>query len=223
MKKLLAIAGVVVLVALVLLWRSIGDSSATTQRPVSQKQQTAVDPVAKVDVAPKVPVEKPEAPPVDDGKPKKLDPMSDEFFYKFTERVPKVLSADAVECYNHRTGSLHRNAKLVLTFNVKVRNGVATVHDVKIKPPDADDPEQQNNTLADPALESCFIQKVSRATWTDESLPDYDWPDELVLRPERGLKGYWAKNRAYEGAEAPKRDRSVHAKPPEPAPLPPEQ
>jgi hypothetical protein len=222
MKKLLAIAGALLLVALLFLWRSIDDSSATPQRPVSKKQELIEPMVAKADIKPPA-IEEEKPPEPSDGTPKKLDPMGDEFFYRFTERVPKVVTAQAVECYNHRTGSLHRNAKLVLTYNVKVRNGVATIQDVKIKPPDADDPDQQNNTLNDPALESCFIQKVARTTWSDPELPDYDWPDEIVLRPERGMKGYWKKNLAYEGAEAPKRDRSVHAKPPPPAPLPPEQ
>jgi hypothetical protein len=215
MRKLLAIAGAVLVVALVLLWRSMDDSAATPSPKPSP------EPVAAV-VLPKnevvTPVQKTEeavtAEDMTEAKPTKLDPMGDEFFYRFTERVPKILTAQAVECYDKRTGTLHRNAKLVLTFNVRVRSGKATVTDVKIKPPDDDDPDQQNNTLHDPALESCFIQKIARTSWTDDELPDYDWPDELVLRPERGMKGYWTENRKYEGGEAPKRDRSIHAKPP---------
>lgn len=209
MGKWLAIAGVALLVLLIVLWRSMDNSAATPQSITGvvtpqPAKSTTTDRVVKPAAS--------EA-KVEPEKPKQLDHMSDEFFYRFTERVPKRLTAEAVECYNHRTGSLHRNAKLVLVFTVQVRKGHVTVHNVKIKPPDEDDPDQQNNTLADPALESCFIQKVSRATWTDTELPDYDWPDELVLRPERGMKGYWKSNQDYEGAEAPKKDFSVHPSP----------
>ena len=213
MRKLLAIAGALLLVGLLLLWRSVGDSAAT---PTPAPAPTAVEVVPKNDVvvaAPTKPVVADVVAEEDTAKPTKLDPMSDEFFYRFTERVPKILTAQAVECYNHRTGSLPRKSKLVLLFDVRVRNGTATIQNVRIKPPDADDPDQKNNTLNDAALESCFIQKIARATWTDDELPDYDWPDELVLRPEGGMKGYWTENQKYEGAEAPKRDRSIHAKP----------
>ena len=213
MRKLLAIAGALLLVGLVILWRSIDDSAATPN-PAPAPQAL---PTPRTDVEPSMPA-KPVVAEVTgeettEAKPKKLDPMGDEFFYRFTERVPKILTAQAVECYDKRTGTLHRNAKLVLLFDVRVRDGTATVQNVRIKPPDADDPDQKNNTLNDPALESCFIQKISRASWTDDELPDYDWPDELVLRPERGMKGYWSENQKYEGGEAPKRDRSIHARP----------
>src|SRR5687768_9791275 len=166
MRKLLAIAGAVLLVVLVMLWKSLDDSAATPQPAPTIKPPLPVKPATEVAAKPKPADDELTPEDMVEAKPKKLDHMSDEFFYRFTEQVPKILSAEAVECYNHRTGTLHRNAKLVLMFNVRVRAGKATITDVRIKPPDADDPDQQNNTLNDPALESCFIQKVARATWT---------------------------------------------------------
>ncbi len=205
--KLLAIGAVLLVALLVFLWRSMNESIAT---PIIQRDEQAVkraaikiDPIAQKAEEPK--------PAVDDGKPAKLDPMSDEFFFKFTEKVPKELSFQAATCYEGLQGSMHRNSKVVLVFDVTVKNGLVSVHNVKVKPADPDDPKQKNNTLSNPALESCFIQKVARVTWQDDSLPDYQWPDELVLRPERGLKGYMKSDREYVGAEAPKRrDPKLH-------------
>lgn len=204
--KLLAIGAVLLVALLVFLWRSMNESIAT---PMINNQQAAkraeikIDPIVRKAEEPK--------PVVDEGKPAKLDPMSDEFFFKFTEKVPKELSFQAATCYEGLQGSLHRNQKVVLVFDVTVKNGLVSVHNVKVKPADPDDPKQKNNTLSNPALESCFIQKVARVTWQDDSLPDYQWPDELVLRPERGLKGYMKSDREYVGAEAPRRkDPKAH-------------
>lgn len=206
--KLLGIGAVLLVALLVFLWRSMNESIAT---PIIQKDQEAAKRAAiKIDPVAQKP-EQPKAAPVDEGKPEKLDPMSDEFFFRFTERVPKELSFQAATCYEGLQGSLHRNQKVVLVFDVTVKNGLVSVHNVKVKPADPDDPKQKNNTLTNPALESCFIQKVARVTWQDDALPDYSWPDELVLRPERGLKGYMKSDRDYVGAEAPKRkDPSAH-------------
>jgi len=209
MGKWLAIAAAALLVVLLLMWRSMGESSA--EPPPEPK----AEPVARAEV-PKLEIKKPvaeEAPAPVDDKPKKLDPMGDEFFYKFIEEIPAKLSKNAVECYNNRTGSLHRNQKLVLAFNVVVKNGEVTIQNVHQKPPDDDEPNQRKNTLNDPALESCFISQVARTTWHDDSLPDYEWPDELTLRPERGLKKYWKSNVDYVGEEAPKIKKYEHPAP----------
>ncbi len=210
MGKWLGIAAALLLLLLIFLWHSMNESApeARTQTKDEPPQVAMVTPPLKAD--PKIPVATDVTDETPAGKPEKLDPMSDEFFYKFTERVPKKLTADASECYEGKAGSLHRNQKLTLAFNVVVKNGNVTVRDVKIKPADPDEPNQLQNTLADPALESCFIQKVARSGWRDDSLPDYEWPDELVLRPERGMRGYQKWNRDYVGAEAPKRDPNAH-------------
>jgi len=76
----------------------------------------------------------------------------------------------------------------------KIVNGEVSVHDVTIK----------ESTINDPALETCFIQEVMRATWKDDELPDWEQDDELVIRPERGMKKFWRDNIDYVGAEAPR-------------------
>jgi hypothetical protein len=212
MGKWLAIAAVGLIVLLLIMWRSIDHSAATpTPSPASEPEQLAASPTSAVTAT--VMAAKPAAEPSTEEaapeKPAKLDPMGDEFFHKFIDFVPHRLSRDAAECYQ-KPGLLHRNAKLVLVFNVRIRDGQVTIHDIKVKPNDPDEPKSNNNTLNDPALESCFIQKVARVTWKNDALPDYDWPDELVIRPERGLKKHWKSNIDYVGEEAPKKDFSVH-------------
>ncbi len=206
--KLLLVGAVLLAALLVFLWKSMNESIAT---PIVDKTTEQAAKRAEIKLASIAKPEEPKAAePVDEGKPEKLDPMSDEFFFRFTERVPKELSFQAATCYEGLQGSLHRNQKVVLVFDVIVKNGLVSVHNVKVKPADPDDPKQNNNTLNNAALESCFIQKVARVTWQDDALPDYSWPDELVLRPERGLKGYMKSDREYVGAEAPKRDPKKH-------------
>jgi hypothetical protein len=193
MGKWLAIGGVGLVLLLLLMWRELDSSSAAA--PVVDKPAPTTTITKPAIAAPKAPVAPviAEAEAVPDDK-KKLDPMGDPFFYAFTEYVPKVLSKEAAVCYNGKLGTKHRNSKLKLTFNVRVRSGVVTVQDLKV----------DTSTLNDPALESCFIQAVSRAGWTNPQLPDYDWPDELVIRPERGLKKYVKENVEYVGEPAQK-------------------
>lgn len=144
--------------------------------------------------APPAEVASAEPPPPSDDKPAKLDVRSDEFFNKFDEAIPKVLTRNAAKCYEGRHGSLHRNQKLSLRYKVRTVNGRVEVSDVKIK----------ESSIHDPALESCFIQEVLHSSWKDDALPDFAMDDELVLRPERGMKKYWKEDMDYVGAEAPR-------------------
>jgi hypothetical protein len=197
MGKWLAAGGLVVLALLVLLWREMRPTEAMPAPVPPHEPAVAPPPVA---------VEAPAAPPdavapeavapvaAADSKPAKLDPRSDEFFYKFDEAIPKVLTRNAAKCYEGRHGQLHRNQKLSLRYKVQVVNGEVQIHDVTIK----------ESTLGDSALETCFIQAVQRSTWKDDVLPDVGIDDELVLRPERGMKKFWKDNMDYVGAEAPR-------------------
>jgi hypothetical protein len=124
----------------------------------------------------------------------KIDPRSDEFFNKFDDVVPRELTRNAARCYEGRHGSLHRNQKLSLRFKTRIRDGKVIISDVTIK----------ESTLNDAALETCFIQEVARSTWKDDELPDWEQDDELVLRPERGMKKFWRDNEDYVGPEAPR-------------------
>jgi hypothetical protein len=196
MAKWLAIAGIAVVAMLALLWHQLDASSAEPPRAEAKKPTPApsvpITQAAPQAAKPSEPAP-PEPAPADDA-PKKLDPEGDEFFYQFVEVVPKRLTAQAATCYEGISERVHRNQKLSLKFKTKVVNGVVTVHDVTIK----------ENTLNNPALESCFIQQVQRTTWNDASLPDYEADDELVLRPERGMKKFMRDNVEYQGAAAPR-------------------
>jgi hypothetical protein len=196
MGKWLAIGGVLLLALLLLLWREMRPTEARTA-PARARETAAPDPsIAAPTPAPApVPAVAAAAPAaVPEARPAKLDPRSDEFFYKFDETIPKVLTRNAAKCYEGRHGSLHRNQKLSLRYKVKVVDGAVVVHDVTIK----------ESTLHDAALETCFIQQVQRSTWKDDELPDVAIDDELVLRPERGMKKFWQDNVDYVGTEAPR-------------------
>ena len=124
----------------------------------------------------------------------KIDPKGDEFFTRFDEVVPRELTRNAAKCYEGRHGQLHRNQGLKLKYKIRIAGGQVTIRDVTIK----------ESTIEDPALETCFIQEVARSTWKDDELPDWEQDDELVIRPERGMKKYWRDNVDYVGPEAPR-------------------
>lgn len=197
MGKWLATGGIVVLALLLLLWREMRPTEAKSA-PVKPHEPA----VAQAPVAAQAPAATPAAmaPAADepvaaaDTKPAKLDPRTDEFFYRFDETIPKVVTRNAAKCYEGRHGQLHRNQKLSLRYKVKVVGGEVQVRDVTIK----------ESTLGDSALETCFIQEVQRSTWKDDQLPDVEIDDELVLRPERGMKKFWRDNMDYVGDEAPR-------------------
>ncbi len=205
MGKWLAIGGAALLVVLFLLWKQLDASSATAATPaptakvvpppsdpLAEAKQVAAAEHAKAGIVEPAP---------DDGKPGKIDPASDEFFYKFIEVTPAVLSREVVKCYDGRADAqrLHRNQKLTLDFKIKIKDGEVTISNVR----------EKANTLNDPALTTCFTQAVQRKTWHDDSLPDWEGDDQLVIRPERGLKKYMKSNIDYVGAEAPRASDDV--------------
>ena len=189
-KWLTAIVGVAVLALLLLLKHELGAGDAiAAPSPVAPPIAKAVAPI---DVAPApapapAPVEKAAAQAPE--PPKKLDPQSDAFFYKFDEVVPKILTREAASCYEGHAHLANRNMRLKLTFKTQIANGQVTLHDVKVV----------DSSLGDQALESCFVRKVSEAHWRDDSLPDWTQDDMLVLRPERGMKKYMKENLEYDG------------------------
>ena len=195
MAKWLAIAGVALLAALLLLWKQLDDSPATAA-PVVAKKPRVNEPSAPTTNTPiptttAKPVE--EAPAAPEA-PRKIDPLSDEFVFKFTDVVPKRQTANAARCYEGIAKRVHRNQSVVFKFITRVKNGVVTFHDVEV----------ERSTLDNAALETCFKQEVARTTWTDHSLPDFEAEDQLTISPERGMKGFMRDNLDYVGEEAPR-------------------
>ena len=207
MAKWLAAGGVALAVVLFLLWRQLDSADAaapatqTKPKPVSTEPRDALAEAKKVAAAEHAKAGIVEPVKVADGKPEKIDVQSDAFYARFQELVPAVLSRKAAACYEGRSDAqrLTRNQKLTLEFHIKIKDGEVTVSDVH---PSA-------NTIKDPALEICFTQAVMRSGWHDDSLPDWEADDQLVIRPERGLKKYMKSNIEYVGAPAPRADEEV--------------
>jgi hypothetical protein len=188
-KKLLAIGTVGLLALLGLIWYQLHAPAEAAPAPV---KQVATAPTA-------------EAPHVDPGlkqaaakvaeatsdKPQKVDPASDAFFYAFDDRAPREPQVGAATCYTGGMNRVHRNAKLKLWADIKIRDGEVTYNNVTI------DPE---STISDKKLVDCMVKEVAATHWHDDTLPDYDLPhDEVLIRPERGMKKYTAEDRNYQG------------------------
>lgn len=200
MGKWLVGAGIAIIVMLVLLWRQLDDSSATAAPPPTPAVAAIAQPATTATAIAKPAAAEPatEA-PVASAQPeptKKIDVESDEFFYKFQEVVPAVLSRNAVKCYEGVTKRVHRNQNAVYKFKVKIKDGVVTIKDAAV----------ETSSLGDDnsALETCFLQEIARSTWTDDTLPDWEADDQLVISPERGLKKYTRANIEYVGEPAPR-------------------
>lgn len=124
------------------------------------------------------------------GSDGKIDPASDEFFYKFDDLQPSMLTRNAASCYVGGLHRVHRNQMLKLHFHNKIKDGEVTVYGVEV---------DKDSTITDPVLVDCFVKRVSETHWHDAALPDWDQPDELVIRPERGMKKFTKENVEYEG------------------------
>ena len=124
------------------------------------------------------------------GKPEKIDINSDAFFIRFDELVAPLTSRNAAKCYTGGLNRVHRNQKVKLAFKDTIKDGVVTISDVRVV----------ESTINDKALVDCFVREVAATTWTDEGLPDWTQDDELVIRPERGMKKFTKENMEYEGS-----------------------
>jgi hypothetical protein len=190
MKKLLAgvaTAGVVALV--ILIWIQMHETVSAAPAPAQQ----AVAPAAPAAVAEKAKlaaIAKQVA--AVDQKDGKVSPASDEFFYHFDDLQPSMLTRNAAKCYTGGLHRVHRNQKVKLSFNNKIVNGEVTVTDVKVV--------KDETTIDDPEMVECFRHEVEATHWHDDTLPDWNAPDELVIRPERGMKKFTKENLDYEGS-----------------------
>ncbi len=186
MGKWLAVGAIALCALLAVLWyqlRTPSEAAAAAQPPPAPAQvQPVAPPAGLAQAAAKVA----EA----TTQPGKIDPASDEFFYKFDDLQPSMLTRNAASCYTGGLHRVHRNKKVKLTFRNKIKDGEVTVYNVKV------DPE---TTIDDKELVDCFVKKVSETHWHDDALPDWDQPDELVIRPERGMKKFTKDNMDYVG------------------------
>ena len=187
MTKWLAAATVIVLALLALLWLQIREPAvAVTPAPVADVA-TAAAPASPSNASElALAAQKVREAQAQGGK---IDPASDAFTYRFDEMVTPNLTMMAAKCYTGGINRVHRNQKTKLNMKLQIKSGVVSVSDVKIV----------ETTINDKALNDCFLREVAKTTWTDEQLPDWQQDEELVLRPERGMKKFTAENLAYEG------------------------
>ena len=186
--KWLAALGLVVAALVVLLFLQMREDVTVE---VAKKEPVTVQPVKQVasaapsglaDVAAKVQEAK-----ANEGK---IDINSDAFFIRFDELVPQLTTRNAAKCYTGGLNRVHRNQKVKLSFKDTIKNGVVTITDVKVV----------ESTINDQALIDCFVREVQGTTWNDDGLPDWQQDDELVIRPERGMKKFTKENMEYEGS-----------------------
>lgn len=187
MAKWLA-AGTVALVALLaLLWMQIREPAATVASAPKQAVAQAAPATAMAsanDLA--VAAQKVREA---QAKGSKIDPATDAFTYAFDERVSPMGLMNAAKCYTGGLSRVHRNQKTKLGYDVVIKDGVVRFENVHIV----------ESTISDKALNDCFVREVAKTTWTDDKLPDWKQDDELLIRPERGMKKFTAENLAYEG------------------------
>ncbi len=187
MAKWLAAGTVAVIALLALLWMQIREpAAAVAPAPAPQVAQAAPGELRTAsDLA--IAAQKVREAEAHAGK---IDPASDSFTYHFDEAVPPMLTMQAAKCYSGGLYWVHRNQKTKLGYKIQIKDGVVSVHDVKIV----------ETTIDDKALNDCFVAEVAKVTWRDDELPDWEQDDELLIRPERGMKKFTAANLAYEGS-----------------------
>ena len=192
MRKLLALGALGVIALIVLIWHEMHASvdaapveapqqqPAAAPAPVATQTTQAARALAQVAQATRA---------TPDGK---VNPNSDDFFYSFVEKGPKVASRAAMSCY---AGGLHRKAQnqwITFSFVETIKNGEVTINKVTV----------DSTNFNDKELEDCMIAAVGKAHWHDDSLPDTDkYEDSVTLNPERAGKKYLPSD--HEGPLAP--------------------
>lgn len=190
--KLLAFLTVVVAGLLVLIWFQMREPvtvDAQTEKPTVEPVVT----LAKADQSFNTAVAKIEKARAEEAKNDgKIDSSSDEFQVKFDDVLPQAATRNAAKCYTGGLNRVHRNQKVKLRFRNHIKDGVVSITDVQLV--------EDETTIHDKALVDCFMAEVAKTTWTDPELPDWDQPDELIIRPERGMKKFTKENMEYQGS-----------------------
>lgn len=210
MAKWLGLGAAALLVLLFLLWRTLDEPAAapppTTKKVSSDELIAAAESKMTTKPTKKVVQEAGSDAPV---VKEEMDPASELFDKHFIDVIPKRLWKHAAVCYEGKLGSRHRNSNIRYSFKVVVKSGKVTINDLKVV--NDEETGKPVNSINDPGLESCFVQKLSGHTWDGNddmpegyTIPDYEFPDELTISPERSKK-YYQDNMNYVGGEAPSR------------------
>jgi hypothetical protein len=59
-----------------------------------------------------------------------------------------------------------------ITYRIRVADGEVTIGDVRVS----------ESTLGDEGLERCIRERIAKARWRDEELPDLEEDDDLYMR-----------------------------------------
>ena len=188
MGKWLAAGGVVLLALVLLLWYQMQATGAVAA-PSPKPAPAAIEPTA---AHPAPLAHAVAAVTAANAQAGKIDVASDAFFNQFTDKLPSIVTGNAIrKCYKGGLSRRDRDQFVTLEFIDHIKHGEVTISDVRIK----------KSELNDPALESCMIAAVGASHWHDDSLPDASQPDEVTINPERIVKKYV--DDSYEGAPAP--------------------
>jgi hypothetical protein len=98
---------------------------------------------------------------------------------RLDEQIPARLYAEAARCYH---GGLPGGERLDLSYKLSVADGDVTIIDAQI----------ESNTLSDPALARCIVERVFAFHERDPQLPDGDSDGDLFIRVG-GFKSFFAK------------------------------
>ena len=176
--KWIAVAGAVLVAALLLLWREV--RSGESPAPVVPAPKVSAPAGERAPGLPPRPEE--QTPSANLRRAGTLAPEddvgaivkdSDEFYERIDETYSRRLLGFAAECYE---GGKERKQKLKIGFRFQIVDGSVAVQNARIIESD----------LNDPKLEQCMLNKVARATFKDPRMPDWSTrgndEEELLVR-----------------------------------------
>jgi hypothetical protein len=178
MLRALLAAGVVVTSGAVLWSLHSGSTPAHASVATSTSTSTSTPAPPTSTPRPAATVHAPDAPQSGAPAPAahKLAPDSDAFRHRIDDLVPQRLYGEAARCYH---GGQQRDQRLDLSYHVRAADGAVSFANVRA----------EDTTLTDRALERCILDRVERARWRDEQLPDYEGEGDVFMRVQ-GFKQY---------------------------------
>lgn len=194
MQKALIAGAVVLLIAVVVLWKQLGSTDEAAPVPpqvavVEPPPPPTIEHVDRQVAAPVADVKAADAPV------EKMVIGSDRFFNEWMEMVTPKLSSAAIKCVERspKDKELQRWQEAKLSYDIEVKNGVVTLANVKL----------DESSINDAGIEACFVNEVLHVTWTNDALPDLQEHRTITFSPGRGMKKYRQDNKNYVGAASP--------------------